>query len=257
MIQIHKVKLRYCYARNSYLQLKGHGPWERMHRVLADEDVRGINERTWSDEDKEAQERLRELGEIVEGGLAVAGTVAAGEGRHTMSWIWYESGIDGGQKEMDEGKCHSELILQLLTRRLALRVEWCKAYARMRRWHEDIVLIEEEMRRTIEYGTWMGGEWETQTTARSVASPALAEGLRAYAKEHVAREERTCRHLQTQWGGLRAKAAAYLAGVREVGPEVVVDLGVEDVDEDDEEGDVDGKEVVDGTGEEEEEEEED
>jgi hypothetical protein len=140
--------------------------------------------------------------------------------------------------------------------RSALRVEWCKAYARMRRWHEDIVLVEEEMRRTIEYGVWMGGEWETRATARPVESPALAEGLRAYAKEHVAREERTCGRLQRQWGGLRAKGAAYLAGIREVGPEVVVNLGAEDVDEDDEEGDVHGKEVVDGNGEEEEEEEE-
>ncbi|KAJ7827777.1 hypothetical protein B0H14DRAFT_2595092 [Mycena olivaceomarginata] len=145
-----------------------------------------------------------------------------------MSWIWYDSGMDGGKKELDE----------------ALRVEWCKAYARMRRWHEDIVLVEEEMRRTIEYGVWMGGEWETRATARPVESPALAEGLRAYAKEHVAREERTCGRLQRQWG------------IREVEPEVVVNLGAEDVDEDDEEGDVHGKEVVDGNGEEEEEEEE-
>jgi hypothetical protein len=106
VIRIHKAKLRYRYARNAYLRLKGHGPWERMHRVLADEDVRGINERTWSDEDKAAQERLRDLGEIVEGGLAVTGTVAAGEGRHTMSWIWYDSGMDGGKKELDEGMCH-------------------------------------------------------------------------------------------------------------------------------------------------------
>jgi hypothetical protein len=33
-IRIHKGKLRYWYARNTFLRLKGHGPWERMYRVL-------------------------------------------------------------------------------------------------------------------------------------------------------------------------------------------------------------------------------
>jgi hypothetical protein len=72
----------------------------------------------------------------------------------------------------------------------ALRVEWCKAYARTRRWHEDIVLVEEEMRRTIEYGRWMAGEWEIRATAQTEGlNPALTEGLCAYAAEHVDREK--------------------------------------------------------------------
>ncbi|KAK6977280.1 hypothetical protein R3P38DRAFT_3237413 [Favolaschia claudopus] len=228
-IRIHKAKLRYRYARNALLRIRGHGTWEKMYRSLADEDVRGINERAWSEEEEAERERLRALGEIVEGGVEAAGIVAAGEGSHTMSWIWYKTNLGDDDAEIID----------------ALRVEWCKAYARTRRWHEDIILIEEEMRRTIEYGVWMGREWERCAAARSVASPALAEGLNAYAKEHVRREEVTCQRLRNQWAGLRLKAARYLERVEDFGPGIVVNVDGEDRDEEDEEGDVAGDEVFD------------
>jgi hypothetical protein len=102
-IRIHKSKLRYRYARNALMRLRGHGTWEKVWAFLKDEDVRGINERAVSDEEKAEQERLRDLGEIVEGGLAVAGTVAAGEGSHTMSWIWYNTKLDGRDADLIDG----------------------------------------------------------------------------------------------------------------------------------------------------------
>ncbi|KAJ7019395.1 hypothetical protein C8F04DRAFT_1214342 [Mycena alexandri] len=212
-VRIHKAKLRYRYARNALLRLRGHGSWEATYRTLAEEDIRG-------------------------GGVAVAGVVAAGEGSHTMSWIWRSTKL-GGEEELVD----------------ALRVEWCKVYARMHRWHEDIVLVEEEMRRTIEFGVWKAADWEARASARSrnVTAP-LAEGLRAYAMEHVDRERVTSTLLGKQWVGLREKGRLYLAGIREeAGPDgrvpevLVVDI---DVDPNDEEGDVDGEEVVDGDGEE-------
>ncbi|KAK7018251.1 CxC2 domain-containing protein [Favolaschia claudopus] len=227
-VRIHKAKLRYRYARNALLRLRGHGPWERVFRALAEEDVRGINERARTEEEKAEQERLRALGQIVEGGVGAAGIVAAGEGSHTMSWIWYKTQIGDGDEEMID----------------ALRVEWCKTFARTRRWHEEIVLIDEEMRRTVQYGVWMEEEWERRAGARSRCSSELAEGLRAYAEEHIRRERRTRQRLTKEWSVLRSKATAYLAGSREMGESVVVD--VDDVDGDDEEGDVPGEEQVEG-----------
>ncbi|KAF7342992.1 CxC2 domain-containing protein [Mycena venus] len=79
-IQILKAKLRCRYARNAYLRLKGHGPWEKVYNMLNEEDVRGINKRAASKEEEAERQRLRELGEIVEGGIARAGVVAAGGG---------------------------------------------------------------------------------------------------------------------------------------------------------------------------------
>jgi hypothetical protein len=124
----------------------------------------------------------------------------------------------------------------------------------MRRWHEDIVVVDEEMRRTIDFGAYMEGEWEARATARTARmTPALAEGLRAYALEHADRERRTCRQLTNRWAGLREKARVYLAGVPEDPDpngrvrEVVIELD-EEVDPEDEEGDVAGDELVDDDG---------
>jgi hypothetical protein len=102
-VRIHKAKLRYRYARNVVLRPKGHGDWEKKYAVLAEEDVRGVNERATSEEEAAENDRLRELGEVVEGGIAVAGTVAAGEGSHTMSWIWYNSRVGSTEAELVDG----------------------------------------------------------------------------------------------------------------------------------------------------------
>lgn len=110
------------------------------------------------------------------------------------------------------------------------------------------MIVEEEMHRTIEFGAWKAAEWQCRATERtSELTPALAEGLRAYALEHVSREKETCVLLSRQWAGLREKARAYLAGVGEdASAEVVIDVG--DEDPDDEEGDVEGEEIIDDGG---------
>jgi hypothetical protein len=132
-----------------------------------------------------------------------------------------------------------------------LHVEWCKAYARMRRWHKDIVLVKEEMRCMIEFGSYMAEEWQWRSASRRVPmNPALAEGLRAYALEHVAWEQTTASKLSTRWTGVREKARLYMAGVpvEGGGPHVVIDLDLDEVDPTDLEGDVAGDELVDGEG---------
>ncbi|KAJ7817135.1 hypothetical protein B0H13DRAFT_2379898 [Mycena leptocephala] len=182
-IWIHKAKLCYGYARNALLRLRGHGNWERVYQVLEEADVQGVNEQVVGEEELAEWDWLQELGQIVEGGITVAGVVAGGE---------------------------ADLIE-------ALHVEWCKVYARTCHWHEDIMLICEEMRRTIEFGAWTAAEWEIRASARTAGvSPELAEGLCMYAKEHVHvdHEEATCLQLTKRWAGLCEKARQYLARVR-------------------------------------------
>ncbi|KAJ7113911.1 hypothetical protein C8R44DRAFT_740790 [Mycena epipterygia] len=198
-LRIHKAKLRYRYARNALMRLRGSGPWEQRLRVLEEGDIRALNERALTEEEEARKEMLVELGAVIEGGVSGVGSVAANETHRKLSWIWY-TGAKAG--EPDEAE---------LTE--ALRVEWCKAYARMRRWREDVVIVDEEMRRTIEYGYWMAAMWEVRATARSRGvDEALKEGLAAYAQEHVKREQDTCILLQKKYTGIRAKAHAYLAG---------------------------------------------
>ncbi|KAJ7483687.1 hypothetical protein B0H11DRAFT_1659119, partial [Mycena galericulata] len=92
------------------------------------------------------------------------------------------------------------------TMHVALRVEWCKAYARMCRWHEDVVLVAEEMRRTIEYGYWSAAEWLTQIPPRAGAvTPEVEDGLKAYALEQADREVRMCEGLKDKWAAIRER----------------------------------------------------
>ncbi|KAF8209732.1 hypothetical protein K438DRAFT_1571533 [Mycena galopus ATCC 62051] len=205
-IKIHAAKLRYRYARQALLKLKGHGDWEKNFRVLADDDHLGA------------------LGSA--SGLVATGAVALGEGNRTLSWIWYAASA-AEAAGMNDAKLHE-----------ALRVEWCKAYSRRNRWREELVLVEEEMRRTIEFGRVVEQQWRERATARTVMlgapaqrlDDAVREGARAYALEQADRERRTYARLNTDWAPLRARAAAYLGG-QDLGglPEVVVEVDEDQV----------------------------
>ncbi|KAJ7025040.1 hypothetical protein C8F04DRAFT_968283 [Mycena alexandri] len=218
-VKIHKAKLRYRYARHALTRLKEHGGWERELRVLQDSDVRALNERALTEEEAAQRAGVQDYEGIQEeGGIAAFGAVALGEGRRTLSWIWYTA----KSTEPDE----AELVE-------ALRVEWCKAYARMRRWREDVVLVEEEMRCTIEYGYWASFEWLARSSERanSNMSDELQEGLMAYALEQADHESRTCAKLMTDWAKIRAKGQAYLVNDLTAEENVVVDIVGKDEDD--------------------------
>ncbi|KAJ7810259.1 hypothetical protein B0H13DRAFT_2384696 [Mycena leptocephala] len=93
----------------------------------------------------------------------------------------------------------------------ALHVEWCKVYARMCRWHEDVVLVE-EMHRTIEYGYWSAVEWVPRIPQRARdVSMKLLEGLTAYGWEQESCELRTCKKLTEKWAAIHLQGQAFLA----------------------------------------------
>ncbi|KAJ7603387.1 hypothetical protein DFH06DRAFT_1022305 [Mycena polygramma] len=99
-LRIHAAKLRYQYCRHSILKLKGHRTWEKQFKVLAEDDVRALNERSLTAEEKAAREQLRAAGEVPEeGGIAAMGDVVSGETHRTLSWIWYAV---SGKKTEDE-----------------------------------------------------------------------------------------------------------------------------------------------------------
>ncbi|KAJ7430387.1 hypothetical protein B0H11DRAFT_2263562 [Mycena galericulata] len=216
---IHAAKLRYRYARNALLRLRGHGPWERELQVLKDDDVRALNERALTEEERAHRDNVPDINDLEEGGVVMAGVVAQGESNRTLSWIWYQArSADPTEQELVE----------------ALRVEWCKAYARMRRWHEDTVLVEEEMRRTIEYSYWAAKEWLCRGIKRvGLVDEELEEGLLTYSLEQSAREVRTGEMLTKNWAKLREKGRAFLARETAAGTEVVIPVEESDVSDDD------------------------
>ena len=63
----------------------------------------------------------------------------------------------------------------------ALRIEWCRTRARAMRWSEEVLLVQEEMRRVLEYMSWLANWWSSHAAVPSMAhDPYLTEGLTAY-----------------------------------------------------------------------------
>jgi hypothetical protein len=101
-IRIHAAKLQYCYARQALLKLKGHGEWETQFRVLQDDNVWALNDRSLREEEQAQDKQLGALG--VADGLPAIGVVVAGEGHRTLSWIWYvHSTMAEGDAKLHEG----------------------------------------------------------------------------------------------------------------------------------------------------------
>jgi hypothetical protein len=104
-LKIHKTKLCYCYARNTIKRLKGEGPWEKELAVLDDGNVCALNERALTAEEAEQRKVIHDYEDVAEeGGVAAFGVVALGEGRRTLSWIWYTARAeDPSEAELVEG----------------------------------------------------------------------------------------------------------------------------------------------------------
>jgi hypothetical protein len=111
---------------------------------------------------------------------------------------------------------------------LALRVEWCKTRARAHRWHEEIQLLEEEMRRSLESCLWRSRWWQSRAQQRVETETHIAEGLAAYAWEQSLAEQQRAVHWSTQWSAIRERARSVLTGQLSSLPVLVVELGDED-----------------------------
>ncbi|KAJ7076280.1 hypothetical protein B0H15DRAFT_1006298 [Mycena belliarum] len=72
-----------------------------------------------------------------------------------LSWIWIAQVQDpapGSSQAMNE----------------AVRIEWAKARAHAMRWTEEVDLLEEEMRRIVQFLAWRGDWWEAQIAQRGL-----------------------------------------------------------------------------------------
>jgi hypothetical protein len=93
-----------------------------------------------------------------------------------------------------------------------LRVEWLKSRARANRWKEEIQLVEEEMRRSLEFCKYLHSWWLQQASFRTANSSHLQEGLRAYASEMADKEDRRRMAWGLTWATIRERAKMVLEG---------------------------------------------
>jgi hypothetical protein len=136
--RIRSAAVRYRAARGALFSLRGPGSWENKLQVLKQEDIRGMNERALNDEEKEENRKARLLAGLSEEadghdidayGDPVEPTVLfnleTGEGRRTLSWIWYTGSIKDSDIGMDgslhEGTCFQfHFLLSLIMSQISV-----------------------------------------------------------------------------------------------------------------------------------------
>ncbi|KAJ7604018.1 hypothetical protein FB45DRAFT_881028 [Roridomyces roridus] len=181
-IRLHSEK--YQDAWEAKRRLAGGDPARVGWSVLRAQDIRCMGDEEQSPKEREKKRRqterrerqedvLRELGELAPlTGEEQLERAMRGENVREISWIWTGTGTTG-EPDMDN----------------ALRIEWSKAYARCRRWDEEIKLLREEQRRLPISLNHRADEWEAR--ARSVPMGVLpvsqqAKGAIAYALKQAA-----------------------------------------------------------------------
>ncbi|KAJ7184784.1 hypothetical protein C8R46DRAFT_1026640 [Mycena filopes] len=108
----------------------------------------------------------------------------AGTSKKVLSWIWTATGA----LEDDEKALHE-----------SLRVEWCRAKARKRRWEEEVLLLREEMRRVLRYLEWQVEWWLARVAVRPGEPIQLQAGLEAYARRQADTYRELRDFFQAEW----------------------------------------------------------
>ena len=67
-----------------------------------------------------------------------------------------------------------------------MRVEWAKARVHMNRWKEEVLLVQEEMRRVLAYHEWRAMWWQQQSSLRKVGNATIQVGITGYANKQAA-----------------------------------------------------------------------
>ncbi|KAK7028198.1 hypothetical protein VNI00_014888 [Paramarasmius palmivorus] len=245
---------RYRVARAAYMTLNGGGEWEKILRVLHNDDIRSLRDPalvkvgkgrqgTNEEDDSAAAEidlviRPQTAPELGELDLipcdrmewehrTVHGT---GETRKEMSWIWTIASrinLEDGADENDN-EC--------------LRAEWCKSYARVQRATEEVDMVREEMRRTTVFLEWRAKQWEEAIQNVQSVRGSTREGMVAYARKQAWVQRELYRQFIGKWQQPLAEEELVHMRSQSAAKSIGID---EPMDDEAEEGDAEeGGEVV-------------
>ena len=106
--------------------------------------------------------------------------------RFEPSWIWLVS--QSSNLGLDEEEFNDNM-----------QIEWAKARARMMRWKEELLIIQEEMRRVIAYHGWRAAWWRDRGVSRSQADATVLSGLSGYANKQASIYTRMAERCALYW----------------------------------------------------------
>ncbi|KAL0954278.1 hypothetical protein HGRIS_005406 [Hohenbuehelia grisea] len=190
--RISLCKVRYRDDREALLALRRlTSDLLKVLRPLQDSDVRALNERQLTEQELAKVASLRITGSPDEIDAAeVVGVVDKGEARRTLSWIWFS--LDGTEGLTGDTMKDKEL-------NAAVHAKWARAKARADRWCEEVVLVEEEMRRVLKYCEWRASWWISQADLRTNITAELKEGIRVYCSRRADMEHRLFSTFSGMW----------------------------------------------------------
>ncbi|KAK7026145.1 hypothetical protein R3P38DRAFT_2529348 [Favolaschia claudopus] len=174
--QVKRAAATYRVARMALVYLGrelGRKEWEWTLQELREEDVRGLPQAMFHDPERKKRKRKK------------SGRKEA----RPLSWIWMARGEKwnpGDDVAMNE----------------AVRIEWAKTRARALRWQEEVTLLEEEMRRTLQYLQWRSDWWKQQIGRRGLADGPQLEGETSYALRQAAIQSTLAEGFTKEWRGL-------------------------------------------------------
>jgi hypothetical protein len=186
---------KYRKSRGALLALKG-AEFAPHFRELKDDNIHLDGD--YGDSDAAARKKLSM---ISSGHGARAPRNTPGTSKCIMSWIWtVKEGSGDDWKDLHDCKCslfgdggRIDAVL------VAMRVEWTCVKVRKTRWQEEVLLLEEEMRRTLCYLEWQAAWWEERKEPRSGVRYHVQAGLRAYALKQVSLHRWLAAHFKSQW----------------------------------------------------------
>ncbi|KAF9030912.1 hypothetical protein BJ165DRAFT_1411288 [Panaeolus papilionaceus] len=141
---------RYRRAWQALQILDPNGKWSIRLLELKPEDIRGPAK---TKEDEELFKKLKQ--------------------RYEPSWIWLVARMALGEAEIT-AEFHE-----------SMRVEWAKAKARMMRWVEERLLVQEEMRRVLAWFSYRADWWDNAAYQRTQGDAIVLQGVSAYAHKQA------------------------------------------------------------------------
>ena len=143
---------RYHVAYTALKALEPNGSWRDRLKELKPSDLRGPGRDPDNSEDGNSN------------------------GRFEPSWIWLVTRLpkERGDNQTEDEFNHS------------MRAEWAQTRARMCRWSEELLIIQEEMRRVLAFFEWRSRWWLEQANRRLGLESSIHSGVVAYAHKQSA-----------------------------------------------------------------------
>ena len=107
----------------------------------------------------------------------------------------------------------------------------------MERWEEEVILLDEEMWRILQYCNWKAKWWRDQQSLRThdAINAILSEGLKAFSEQQAAQELDMAQDWEGKWRAVRARAQPIIDGIPDgyyeeehLGPCETIEIDLED-----------------------------